>query len=67
MFFKSDLKCFQKVDEIIQIARFNRLRKFKKYNKIYQEQSRESKRDQDTRIDPGSPFLKGYVKSLTPQ
>jgi len=28
---------------------------------------RESKRDQDTMIYPGSPFLKGYVQSLTSQ
>jgi len=28
---------------------------------------RESKTDQDTRIYPGSPFLKDYVQSLTPQ
>jgi len=41
MFFKSYLRCFHKYDEIIQLEKFNRFWKFKKDNKIYQEQSRE--------------------------
>jgi len=40
MFFRSYLKCFQKVNETIQLARINRFWKIKK-NKIYQEHSRE--------------------------
>jgi len=64
--FKSYLKCFQKVEEIIQLTRFNMLWKIKKSSRIYQEQSRESKREQDTTSYPGSPFHNGYVQSLTP-
>ena len=43
--FRRYLKCFQKVDEIIQLARLNRFWKVKKNNKIYQEQSRERARE----------------------
>jgi len=51
MFFRSYLKCFQKVDEIIQLARFNRCWNIKKNNKIYQEQSREREQERSRHKD----------------
>jgi len=54
MFFKSYLRCFQKDDEIIQLAKFNQFWKFKKHNKIYQEQLREIKTQGFILVHPSS-------------
>jgi len=62
MFLKNYLECYQKVNQ----TGFKGFWKIKKNSEIYQEQSREGKREQDTSIYLGSPFHKGYVQCLTP-